>query len=162
MEMDHMRNSYTEDNNQSKHSLESYLEGNSTMQDIILHGNLDRIKVGKKDPFMKEMVKSHKMAELMAELKVEYEIIMMDVPGVIETDYSINLSSMADYRIFVIGSSITIKSLIDESLRELEIAGVKINGIVLNRVLPVYIEDERIKLETERVKMHFFKNLFKK
>ena len=121
---------------------------------------MDRIKLGKPTPFMKELLKSKKMTQLIEQLKEKYEILIMDTPGVIETDYTINLVAMTALHIFIIGSSVVSKNVVNESLRDLAIAGLKPSGLILNRVSPIYIEDTRIKLETERTKLHFWKKIF--
>lgn len=160
VEMDPAHNPFTD--NTAPKPLESYLEGKADSRELIFHQPMDRIKVGQKGPFMKELAKSKKMFDLMDQLKKDYEVVIMDCPGVIETDYSINLAAMADLCVFVIGSSIVNKSLVDESLRDLHIAGVRPSGIILNRVLPIFIDDVRIKLETQRSRMRFWKKLFGK
>lgn len=143
-------------------SLENYLEGKADLKDIIFHETMDRIKVGKNGPYMKELVKSAQMNELMNRLKNEYDVVVMDTPGVIETDYTINLVDMTDLHVFVIGSSIANIKTVHESLRDLYHAGVKPTGIILNRVAPVYVEDTRIKLETQRSRRHLWEAIFGK
>jgi uncharacterized protein involved in exopolysaccharide biosynthesis/Mrp family chromosome partitioning ATPase len=141
--------------------LENYLNNQANLEDIIFNAPMARIKVGKKESFMKELIKSPKMDELMQWLRTRYDFILMDIPGVIETDYTINLAKSTDLQLFIIGSCIADKRLVDESLRDLMIGGVKPSGILLNRVLPTYIEDTRIKVEMERSKTRFF-DWFKK
>jgi len=142
--------------------LEKYLENKAALEEIIIKEPMDRIKVGQNDLFMKELLKSQKMIQLVDQIKKDYEVFILDTPGVIETDYTINLVAMTDLHIFVIGSSVADKKMVNESLRDLFIAGAKPSGIILNRVSSVYIEDMRIKLETQRSKMHFWRKIFRK
>ncbi len=140
---------------------EQYLEGSAPLSSLIFFESVDRIKVAKAATLMKESVKSHQMAEGLEALKDSYEVIIMDLPGVIETDYTVNLAALCDLRIFIIGSSVVNKKLVDESLRDLLLAGVKPSGVILNRVLPIYIEDVRIQLELQKTKSAFWRKLFR-
>lgn len=142
--------------------LESYLENKASLEEIIFKEPMDRIMVGQNGLFMKELVKSKKMIQLIDQMKKDYEVIIMDTPGVIETDYTVNLVAMTDLRVFVIGSSIADKKIVNESLRDLFHSGVNPSGIILNRVSPVYIEDIRIKTEIQKAKMHFWNKLFRR
>lgn len=140
-------------------ALESLLKGEKKWQDTVVKGRPDRLNLGMEEPFMKELIKTRQMNELLTDFKKEYELIIIDAPGVIDNDFSINLASMADLCVFVIGSSIVNRSVVNQSLHGLFRFGVKPSAIVLNRVLPVYIEDEKIKQEIKRTN-NFWKNLF--
>jgi Mrp family chromosome partitioning ATPase/uncharacterized protein involved in exopolysaccharide biosynthesis len=160
LEMDAAYNPFVE--KVSIKPLESYLEDKASLEEIIHKKPMDRIIVGQNSLFMKELVKSQKMIQLIEQMKRDYEVIVMDTPGVIETDYTVNLVAMTDLHIFVIGSSIANKKIVNESLRDLFHSGVKPSGIILNRVSPVYIEDMRIKTEVQKTKMHFWKTFFRR
>jgi succinoglycan biosynthesis transport protein ExoP len=160
MELDSTYNSFN--SCQRYVPLEDYLEDKTAMDSIIFFDDVDRINVSEKGTLMKEGVKSPKMNQLMEKIKKEYDVIIMDLPGVIETDYTINLAAMSDIRLFVIGSPVVDKKRVDESLRDLLAAEIKPSGIILNRVSPIYIEDIRIKLELEKVKSSFWKKIFRR
>jgi uncharacterized protein involved in exopolysaccharide biosynthesis/Mrp family chromosome partitioning ATPase len=142
--------------------LENYLENKVNLEQIFFKKPMDCIKVGQKNLFMKELIKSPQMIQLMDKIKREYEVIIMDAPGVIETDYTVNLIAMTDLKLFVINSSLVNKKTVNESLRDLCIAGINPTGIILNRVSSIYIEDRRIKLEMQKFKMHFWKKIFRR
>lgn len=158
MDMDSTNNPFNEKDDSKP--IESYLEGTTSSEELLNRGFIDKIKTGGQHLFLKEMLKSKKMTELMDEMKQRYDILIMDIPGIIDTDYATNLLGMNDLKIFIIGSSFVKKKVVHESLRDLAIAGIKPTGLVLNRVSSIYIEDTRIKLETKRKKMEFWKNIF--
>lgn len=150
IDFDHRSNMFSEDNEIPVPSIESYLRGNVSIQDIIAEGKPDRMNL--KDPTreMKELVKSERMSQLWKTVNSEYDVVIIDAPGIIQDDYALNLSAIADHCIFIVGSSLVSKSTVDESLKELNHMGIKPCGIILNRVLPVYIEEQRTKIETKR------------
>lgn len=159
IEFDPRPNNYSEGN--APMPLEPILKGEKKWKDLVFKGKPDRLNLGLEEPFMKELLKTRQMNELMNDIKKEYELIIVDAPGIIDKDFSVNLASMSDLCVFVIGSSIVNRSVVNQSLRGLFRFGVKPNAIVLNRVLPVYIEDEKIKQEIKRTNS-FWKNLFSK
>lgn len=122
-----------------------YLRGEIPWQEIINHNSVDEIKVGGYDPHLKELLKSEKMMELFVQLKKDYQAILVDAGGIIEDPYAINLASICDVNVFVINSSKTQKKFVDESLIELAHSGHLPCGIILNKVPPIYIYDEKLK-----------------
>lgn len=141
-------------------SLEAFFRSEASWQNLIVKGKPDIMNLAVEDPFMKELIKTTQMADFMNALKKEYDLIIIDAPGVIDEDYSVNLAAMTDLCVFVVGSSIINKSVVSQSLHGLYRFGVKPAGIVLNRVLPVYIEDEKIKQEIKRSSGYFWEKLF--
>lgn len=156
IEFDPRPNHYSE---ASPTSLEAFLHSETNWKDLVIKGKPDRINLGIEEPFMKELIKTKQMTEFMEALRRAYDLIIIDAPGIIDEDYSVNLAGMADLCVFVVGSSIINKSVVSQSLHGLYRFGVKPSGIVLNRVLPVYIEDEKIKQEIKRGNGHFWEKL---
>lgn len=159
LEVDHRPNPFLSEFPASFPSLETYLRGAADVNDVIIHGKPDMITIRQPETKMKEFLKSPHMHKLWDKLKSEYDIIIVDAPGIIEDQYAPNLGAICDLSIFIIGSTVVPKGIIDESLKELELNGVKPAGIILNRVLPDYIEDKRIKLESKRTQNGFWKKL---
>jgi Mrp family chromosome partitioning ATPase len=100
------------------------------------------------------------MLQLLDSLRSAYDIIIIDGPGVLEDEYTNNVAVLADISIFIIGALVTNKNAIDQSFQELDKFRVKPSGIVLNRVLPLYIEDEKIKAEMKRTNTLWKRILF--
>ncbi|NGX42080.1 MAG: putative tyrosine-protein kinase YveL [Chlamydiae bacterium] len=149
VEFDYRKNSFVEiPENQTP--LINYLKGKAELEEVIAPGKPDRIGIIENDPTMKELVKSEKMSDLWKTVKGKYDLIIIDAPGVIEDDYATNLAALTDLCLLVVGSSLVKKSTIDETLRVLDFSGTKPWGILLNRIDPIYIDNERIKLETKK------------
>lgn len=159
LEFDHRPNSFLEEPPPHFPSIETYLRGAADIHDIIIPGKPDLIYIRQAELKMKEFLKSPNMIELWKKLKSEYDFIIIDAPGIIEDQYAPNLAALSDLTIFVIGSSQVPKDVIDESLKELDVMKLKPSGIILNRVLPIYIDDIRIKLESKRVQKSFWQKL---
>jgi len=141
--------------------VENYLHGEVPLSEIIRSGYVDCIKVGD-DPNMKELIMSPWMNTLWNELQRKYDIIIIDTPSVVDDTYASNLIKFADCCIFVVGSSKITTSYVDSGLKELESKGVNINGIVLNRVLPVYVDDARVQAERKRSKRQRWRKMWGK
>lgn len=159
IEFDPRQNPFADEAPAPAASLENYLNNHASLNDIISHGYIDRIRLEKPDPNMKELIKSEQMVRLWNDLNKNYDIIILDAPGIIKENYALNLCAMADLCLFIIGSSQVPKNVIDESLKELNLFGIRPCGIVLNRVLPVYIDDERIKQESKKSRNKWLQNL---
>lgn len=141
-------------------TLESYLKNPTNLSDLIISGGIDRIRVGlKRDFAMKELIKSQNLKNLWTELKGRYDIIVMDIPGLLEEDYALNLFRLSDAGVFVIDSTDTTKRLIDQSLSLMDAHEVRPVGIILNRVLTAYIDDQRTLNELKRTRKGFFEKL---
>ncbi len=154
LEADYHENAFSPKN--SNHTLEQFLEGKANINEIIIPGTPNRIKVGKYHPHMKELIKTKGMADLWQSLKQNFDVIIIDAPGVIKDDYSTNLARLTDFCVFVIGSSIVDKNLVDESLTALNNSGIRPYGMVLNRIQHFYIDDERVKQISGIKRSRFF------
>lgn len=141
-------------------SLESYLQGKGDYNLLISEGEVDSIRMTTEEPAMKELVKSEKMRTLWARLSSDYDVIVVNTPGVIEQEYAINLVHFTEMSVFVVDSSTITKSILDQSLGYFEHFHVKPTGILLNKVLPVYIEDERVHLEFKKNRFKWLKKIF--
>lgn len=136
--------------------LEAYLKGEGTYNNLIIHSRIDIIKVSGWDPAMKELVKSEKMKSLWTELYLDYDIVVVDAPAVINEEYAVNLVHLSEISVFVVDSSKITKGMLDQALEHFEHFHVKPTGILLNRVLPVYIEDERFKYGVKKKRKKFW------
>jgi capsular exopolysaccharide synthesis family protein len=87
--------------------LSNYLANQATSTDIIHHSeveNLDFIISGPVPPNPSELLHSHKMNELIAELKTKYDIIVIDTAPIGLVSDSIPLIRVSDINVFVIRS----------------------------------------------------------
>nr|WP_294949858.1 tyrosine-protein kinase family protein [uncultured Mucilaginibacter sp.] len=87
--------------------LSTYLAHQSSLNDIILHSpqeNLDFIISGPVPPNPSELLHTERMKELIAELRLKYDIIMIDTAPIGLVSDAIPLIRMSDINIFVIRS----------------------------------------------------------
>ncbi len=141
-------------------TLLQYLKNEASLQEIIISGDVDHICMGSYDSKIKELVKNGALQTLWEELQGRYDLIISEAPGVIQDDYATNVTRYSDLSFFVIGSSQVNKSTVDESLNALDTVGKRPGGLILNRVHPMYISDERIILETKRSGREKWKDFF--
>lgn len=158
LEMDY--NHSQKNNTITSSTISDYLKNKAALDDIISKGEYDRITLTEKEPAMKELLKSKAAAQLWRYLKTKYELVIIDTPGIIEEDYTANLTEISDLSILIVGSSKVDKSTVDESLKVLNFSGSKICGILLNRISNVYISDKRILLETKKSQRTILSKLF--
>jgi Mrp family chromosome partitioning ATPase len=107
---------------------------------------------------MKELIKSEKMKALWTDLYLNYDIVVVDAPPVINEEYAVNLVHLSELSVYVVDSSKITKNLLDQALSYFEYFHVKPSGILLNRVLPLYIDDERLKLGFKKAKKKFWRS----
>lgn len=142
-------------------SIDLYLHGKGTINDVIKEGQPSVIQLKTFEPKMKELIKSSLMKGLWDRLKADYEMIVVDSPSIIEHHYAANLSSLTDLTVFIINSPETKKDIVDESLTELIKVGEKPFGIVLNNVPEQFIRDKRTLMQHKRKKASFFTRWFR-
>lgn len=141
------------------HTVDDYLRGTASLDDIIRSGAPDTISI-KEDAGLKELVRSAAMDSLWTELSHRYDLIVLDGPAILEDSYGVNLARRADVNIYVVGSSLIAQKIVDTGLQELESNGVVPQGLVLNRVSKTYIDDVRIRQERKRISRRWWKDLF--
>ena len=149
VQFDPEKNPYFEDLSTPERSIEAYLRGNATLDEVIMEGDLPRLCTFD-DPDMKELIKASRMAELMEQLGERYDVVVVDAPGIIQHDYALNVMEYVDESLFIIGSNKVTRKFVNASLEEADFHGVWPMGIVLNRALKIFIDDVRIQQETRR------------
>jgi tyrosine-protein kinase Etk/Wzc len=160
LDMDYNLNRFIDKSPLTQSGIADYLREKASLQELIIKGEPDHISVRDYDLGLKELIKSNRMRQLIEGLKGSYDRIIIDAPSVIKSNYATNLAALADINLFVIGSSKVKSKYIDASLKELESQGIRPEGIILNRVLPVYIDDVRILEERRRGLFAFVRDLF--
>lgn len=136
--------------------IEDYLEENATFDEVLSSSPVDRVRLVKDHPRMKELVKSKRMKEFIEEARLRYPLILIDSPGVIDEDYTTNIAELSDCTLLFVGSSKVKKSKVDVSLSVLDKAGVRAAGVILNRVKKIYINDYRLKQEVKKSNRQLF------
>ncbi len=127
------------------HTLKELMDNPSLITETMTH-----VRISDNHTSLKSALKSEAFSNFWAKFKSDFDYVIIEAPGLIKENFAIDLSHLSDLMFFVIGSSKTQKKCIDESLILLESFDVAPDGIILNRVNPIYIDDERIKMEMNR------------
>jgi len=144
LDLDFRENSFLDPANLPEAKLEHYLKGKCQYREVVAKGKVDRIKLGD-DIELSRLLASEAMKELWGNLEREYDFILVDIPGAVEDDFTVEMTRFTEVTLFVIDSSRTGKDFIETSIQEIEAGGTKVDGIVLNNILPVYLENMKIK-----------------
>lgn len=148
---DHRENSFIRRGPKPRRRIEEALKsGDINLEELVAKGERVDVLYCGFHPGMKELVKSDKMQALWDKLKEEYELIVVEAPGIIEDDYAVNLAQQCDVNFFVIGSNKASKPYVDASLEELEERRIRPTGLILNRMKRSYVEDPRIHVQRRK------------
>ena len=114
--------------------LSNYLAGNVTEIPIqhIDERNLDIITSGNIPPDSTTLLESDQMANLIEQLKEEYDYIIIDLPPITVVSDAAILSKLIDGFLLVVRHNWSEMSKIDETLRQLRFADAKVIGFVYN------------------------------
>jgi polysaccharide biosynthesis transport protein len=80
------------------------------------------------------LLNSKAMQEAVAQLRQEYDYIVMDVPPILPVVDALTLAALADKIVMIVEWSRTSRTSVSEALKTLRFAGHSIDGIVLNKV----------------------------
>jgi capsular exopolysaccharide synthesis family protein len=95
--------------------------------------HLEVMTTGATPPNPGDLISSKKMDDILSALKAQYDIVVVDGPPVMVTDATI-LSSKVDAVLLVIGAGRTRRSEAATAVKQLERAGARVIGAVMNRV----------------------------
>lgn len=113
-----------------------YVLGEIQKEDLIIHTNenIDFINCGKHTPFPAEVLESEKLAELINELKKEYDYIFLDCPPILVAADTTIISKFLDGIIIVVKENYATKDMLSETVRTLRNCKVNIIGAVMTNV----------------------------
>jgi tyrosine-protein kinase Etk/Wzc len=117
--------------------MSTILIGKDTIENCVQHShlpNLDFITAGPIPPNPSELIISKKMDEVIEELKVKYDVIVVDNPPVGLVTDGIRLISMADYPIYILKANYSKKNFILNVEKLVNENNVTKLGIILNNV----------------------------
>ncbi len=117
--------------------LSNYLVGLSPLEEIIKtteHENLHIIPAGVLPPNPAELVSAEGMGNLLARLKEEYDIILIDTPPANVVSDSLAMTQYSDGVVLVVRHGFTTHQDITKAIKNFEFVDAKILGIVLNAV----------------------------
>ena len=110
-----------------------YMLGECTKEELIkgTEFGVDVINRGKSTQNTAIIFTSDKFKELMAELREEYDIILLDCPPVLLVSDYIHISKFSDAVIFIVLSGVTHRAQLKDSIELLKRNDVNIFGIVM-------------------------------
>jgi capsular exopolysaccharide synthesis family protein len=117
--------------------LSNYLIGQSKLEEIIkptVNPNLSVIYAGIVPPNPAELLASVEFKKLIEELEKKYNYIFLDCPPLLEVSDALEASKLTDGLILVTRHKYTSHKFINQSLKKIEFANVKILGFILNDV----------------------------
>jgi capsular exopolysaccharide synthesis family protein len=118
--------------------LSNVLTGSATLEEAITHTsilpNLDVLTAGTPPPNPAELLASTNMRDLLAQLREQYDHIVIDTPPSLSVTDAVVLSPRADAVVLVIRSSQTTKQALRRSRDILTQVNAKVVGVLLNAV----------------------------
>jgi len=128
---------YQDFNLNNDKGISTWLIGQDKLEDIIQRTsveNLSMISAGPIPPNPSELTALEKTAELFQILKNNYDYIVVDSSPLGVVSDTIYLSSLANVCILIIRPGHTLRSILDQTLNEIDASGIKDIGIVLNSI----------------------------
>lgn len=114
--------------------LTNVLVGKFAAEDVVqkcdLAPKLDIITAGDIPPNPSELLSSERMAELVGQLRKQYEYIVVDLPPVTAVSDTIAISKYLDGVIMVVRAGVSDQLMLSEAKRQLDLVNVRILGFV--------------------------------
>ena len=96
--------------------------------------NLSLLTAGPQAPNPFEGISSKKMKDMIQELKSSYDMILVDMPPVLAVSDAQVMSSFCDGMLLIVRSGVVKRQEAAKAKEQLERAGAKLLGTVLNRI----------------------------
>jgi uncharacterized protein involved in exopolysaccharide biosynthesis/Mrp family chromosome partitioning ATPase len=124
--------------------IEEYLRGETELQDMLLSvDGVDVIRVHQMNAALLDLAKGSTMVRLWDLLRSNYDLIITDIPSVLDHPLAGSVSAFQDELIYVIASPVSDRKLVDAGLEFLEDRGAAPCALIFNRADPYYLEDIR-------------------
>lgn len=117
--------------------LTTVLIGRAEVEDVLQpwgEGTLHVLPSGLVPPNPSELLGSRAMADLLARLSQQYDVVLIDTPPLLPVTDAAILARLTGGALVVVGATKTHRQQLDDSLGALETVGARVLGIVLNRV----------------------------
>lgn len=125
---------------EARRTMGDFLVGENTKFDqMIATKMLDRLEIlttGQHTPSPAELLASSAMRLLLDQARLKYDYIILDTPPVLPVTDARTLGTMADVTFFVYRAGKTARRALIRAKDELELAGIKVRGIILNHATP--------------------------
>ncbi|MDT0156345.1 polysaccharide biosynthesis tyrosine autokinase [Microbacterium sp. ARD32] len=116
--------------------LSTVLVDSIELQDAIVSipAELDVLVAGERVPNPAQLLASHRMTEVLAELRAQYDLLIIDTAPVLSVADATIISQYADSTIVVTNTRKTTRAQLERCLTALHAVGANLAGIVLNKV----------------------------
>lgn len=117
--------------------LTTVLIGRADVEDVVQpwrSSGLDVLTSGQVPPNPSELLGSPAMADLLAKLESDYDVVLLDTPPLLPVTDATILTKLAGGALVVVGADRIHKAQLVESLETLETADAQLHGLVLNKV----------------------------
>lgn len=117
--------------------LTTVLIGQADLRDVIQPWGADQLDVlasGPVPPNPSELLGSPAMAEILAELRRAYDVVVIDSPPLLPVTDGAILAKMGDGTLIVVGAGRTRREELRSALAELDSVGAPVLGVVLNKI----------------------------
>lgn len=116
--------------------LSTVLVGEHTLEETlntVAGTGLDLLLSGDPPPNPSELVGTSRMAELIAELAAQYDLVVIDSPPVLVVPDVLEYAGVADTTLLVVELERATRREVRDSVERLERAGARVPGVVVNR-----------------------------
>ena len=117
--------------------LSNVLAGFASEQDAIrkdVYENLDMLFAGDTPPNPAELLLCNEMKELIGRLSKRYDYILVDTPPIGLVADACIVANLLDGALFVVRENVAEKEAVRRGIKQMELAGAKIMGFILNGV----------------------------
>lgn len=124
--------------------IEDYLTDKTELKEMLSTVNgVDVIRVQNTTSDLHDLVKSSAMSRLWDLLRENYDLIITEIPSVLDHPIVGTISGYQDDLIYVLASPVSDRKIVDAGLEFLEDRGLVPRALIFNRVNPYYLEDIR-------------------
>ena len=124
--------------------IEDYLRDEAQLPEMVSNINgVDVIRVQKKSADLFDRIKTPAMKRLWNLLQEQYDLIITDIPAVLDHPIAGTVSALQDELIYVLSSPVSDRKLVDAGLEFMEHRGLVPCALIFNQVNPYYLEDIR-------------------
>lgn len=124
--------------------IESYLLDQASFDDLKVEvEGVTVLRVRQDRPDLLELIKGSAMRRLWDLLQDEYDLILSDIPAVLDHPVGGAVAALQDELIYLIASPVSDRRIADAGLEYLEDRGMAPLAMIFNRVDPYYLDDIR-------------------
>ncbi len=125
---------------EARQTMADILVGETSQWDHLLTAKmLDRLEIlpsGTATPTPAELLNSDSMKAMVAHARTVYDYVIIDTPPVLPVTDARTLGTLADATFFIYRAGKTARRALTRAREELNLAGVKVKGIILNQATP--------------------------